>query len=267
MKSGARPHYRAPGEVGRVLQREMERNTVLQKVSAGYSACAACADLGLPGDSNRVRFAALARSYLPSRVRVLFVAESAPARNKRGRDSFFFLPEDDPKTQDRSVLFWEMAKVLELAEVGSATAVSKQRLLAEFSGRGLWLLDSAKCAVNGLDEGRRRNSVLTRCSAMWLRHELEALQPERVVLIKTNIFRVLRPLLEDWGWGARILNQRSIPHPGHGHQKEFNELLGSMVRANPTLFGISATRRDQRRLAVRTNRATARVPTVESRAR
>src|SRR5262249_10810348 len=153
-----------------------------------------------------------ARSYLPSKVRVLFVAESAPARNKRGRHSFFFLPEDDPKTQDRSVLFWEMAKVLELAEpcgteddrAHSATAMSNPKLLAQCSARGLWLLDSAKCAVNGLVEGQGRNSVLTRCSALWLRHELEALQPEGVVLIKTNVFCLLRPLLEDWGWGARI---------------------------------------------------------------
>src|SRR5262245_65804168 len=129
--------------------------SILRNISAGYSRCAACADLELPGDPNRVRFAALARSYLPSRVRVLFVAESAPARNKRGRHSFFFLPEGDPETQDQSTLFREMAKVLELAEA-CGTDVPKPRLLAEFSARGLWLLDSAKCAVNGLDEGRRR---------------------------------------------------------------------------------------------------------------
>src|SRR5262245_58592468 len=122
--------------------------SILSNISASYSACAACADLELPGDPNRERFAALARSYLPSRVRVLFVAESAPARNKRGRHSFFFLPEDDPRTQDRSVLFWEIAKVLGLAEAcgteedpaHSATAMSKPRLLAAFSARGLWLL-------------------------------------------------------------------------------------------------------------------------------
>jgi len=163
---------------------------------------------------------------------VLFVAESAPARNKRGRHSFFFLPEDDPTTQDRSVLFWEMAKVLELG------AGTKPRMLAEFSARGFWLLDSAKCAVNGLAEGRRRDSVVTRCAASWLRQELEALQPEGIVLIKASVFRAMRPLLEEWGWGERILNQRSIPHPGHGHQKEFRELLGSLVRADPELFAL-----------------------------
>src|SRR5262249_1920316 len=118
-----------------VTRGEVQVQLILSHVSADYSTCAACADLELPGDTNRARFAALARSYLPSKVRVLFVAESAPARNKRGRHSFFFLPEDDPKTQDRSVLFWEMAKVLELAEpcgteddrAHSATAMSKPK--------------------------------------------------------------------------------------------------------------------------------------------
>ena len=179
----------------------------------------------------------MSRSYLPPKVRVLFVAESAPARNRRGRNSYFFLPEDDPKTQDRSVLFWEMAKVLELAEA-CGTKVSKPRLLNGFSARGLWLLDSAKCAVNRLDEGRRRNAALTRCSALWLKGELEALRPERIVLIKTNVYHVLRPLLEEWGWGDRILNQRSIPHPAFGNQRKFRERLGVIVRANPSLFGM-----------------------------
>ena len=135
------------------------------------------------------------------------------------------------------MLFWEMAKVLGLAEA-CGTAASKPRLLAEFSARGLWLVDSAKCAVNRLDEGRRRNAALTRCSALWLKRELEALRPERIVLIKTNVFGVLRPLLEEWGWGERILNQRSLPHPAHGNQRKFRERLGAIVRDNPTLFGI-----------------------------
>jgi hypothetical protein len=177
---------------------------------------------------------------------VLFIAESAPARNKRGKHSYFYLPEDDSTTQHPSVLFWEMAKVLGLARAcgtehelaRSATAVWKPQLLAEFSVRGLWLLDTAKCAVNGLREGRRRDAALTRCAASWLRQELEELEPERIVLIKANVYRLLRPLLEEWGWGGRILNQAGLPHPAFGNQRKFRERLRAVVEANPSLFGV-----------------------------
>src|SRR5213594_607367 len=90
-------------KVGFALSATVHR--VLSEISEAYSACTACADLGLPADSRRAKYAALARAHLPPKVRVLFVAESAPAQNKRGRHSFFYLPEDDPQSQDPSVLF------------------------------------------------------------------------------------------------------------------------------------------------------------------
>lgn len=219
---------------------------LLGLLSRQYAACPACGSLGLPADPNRESYASLARASLPARVKVLFIAESAPARNKRGRHSYFFLPEDDPKTQDPSVLFWEMASVLRLPEgCGTELAIArsnrakwKPKLLAGFSSRGLWLLDTAKCAVNGLGNKAARDVAVTRCAALWLKQELAVLAPERIVLIKANVFRVLKPLLDSWGSGDRVLNTRAIPHPGTGHQKEFRQLLGAIVQANPRLFGV-----------------------------
>src|SRR5262245_31861495 len=119
---------------------------LLSSISKQYAACSACGDLELSAEPNRERYASLARSSLPETVQVLFIAESAPARNKRDRHSYFFLPEDDPHTQDPSALFWEMASVLRLPEgCGTDLAVAKtdpgrwkSKLLAEFSSRGLW---------------------------------------------------------------------------------------------------------------------------------
>ena len=219
---------------------------LLSSLSGQYAACSDCRDLGLTADPNRESYASLARESLPTPVKVLFIAESAPARNKRGRHSYFFLPEDDTKTSDASALFWEMATVLRLAEsCGTKSAVAKSspgewksRCLAEFTSRGLWLLDSAKCAVNGLGAKKARDVALARCASLWLKQELATISPEHIVLIKTNVFGELKPLLDSWGFGNRVLNTRAIPHPGSGRQKEFRQLLGAIVQANARLFGV-----------------------------
>lgn len=218
----------------------------LGSIAVSYAACAACRDLGVQNDPRRIAYSALARAACPEKVRVLFIAESAPALNKRGRNSYFYLPEDDAAAQDPSVLFWAMAEVLELASACGTTHAAarsdpvkwKPRLLSAFSSRRLWLIDTAKCAVNGLPEGRKRDSAIVRCANDWLRRELELIEPEHIVLLKTNVFRELRPLLDGWGFGQRVMNERAIPHPGSGHQTEFRELLGSVVRARPDVFEI-----------------------------
>lgn len=220
--------------------------STLSEIAAGYAACSACLDLGVPSDPNRLHYSSLAMAAAPERVRVLFIAESAPALNKHGRRSYFYLPEDDPQKQDASGLFWAVAEVLGLAASCGANHMTarahapawKGKLLAEFSSRGLWLLDSAKCAVNGLPEGKKRNAAVGQCAKTWLKLELELLAPQNIVLLKTNVFRELRPLLVRWGLAERVLNDCPIPHPGSGHQVEFRNRLGSLVRSHPSLFGV-----------------------------
>lgn len=221
-------------------------SSTLGEIAASYATCRACLDLGVPSDPNRVPYSSMATAVAPERVRVLFLAESAPALNNHGRNSYFYLPEDDPQTQDASALFWAVAEVLGLAVSCGANHMTakvhapawKGKLLAEFSSRGLWLLDSAKCAVNSLPEGKRRNTAVSRCAQTWLKRELDLLAPENIVLLETNVFRELRPLLVRWGLGERVLNDCPIPHPGSGHQVEFRNRLGSLVRAHPGLFGV-----------------------------
>ena len=224
----------------------LEMRQTLREIAASYATCRACLELGVPCDPNRVPYSSIARAVAPERVRVLFIAESAPSLNKHGRHSYFYLPEDDPQKQDASALFWAVAEVLGLAMSCGTNHVTarahapawKGKLLAEFSSRGLWLVDSAKCAVNGLPEGKKRNAAVSRCAYAWLKRELDSIAPEHIVLLKTNVFHQVGPLLERWGFGERVLNNCPIPHPGSGHQVEFKTLLGSLVCAQPSLFGV-----------------------------
>lgn len=215
----------------------------LAPIAAAYAACTRCADLGVAPDPRRPTFFRLAEAFRPERVRVLFVAESPPQKNRRGRWTHFYLPEEKPPGEDPSTLFWAMAEVLALAEACGTTRAEakrdrpawKPRLLAEFQRRGLWLVDAAKCAVNGVAEDRARGRAVTRCAEIWLARELRALEPERIVFIKVTVHDLLEPVLVRGGWGARLEHER-IPHPGSGQYTNFLRAMRQVIGRNPRLF-------------------------------
>src|SRR5262249_22032931 len=89
----------APGDADRV-------RAPLLDIGRQYAACTRCAELGVVPDSRRMAFWHMAESARPARVRVLFVAESPPRQNRRGRWSYFYLPHEQPPGEDPSELFW-----------------------------------------------------------------------------------------------------------------------------------------------------------------
>ncbi len=213
-------------------------------IAAAYAACTRCADLGVPADERRALFFRLADAARPSAVRVLFVAESPPQLNRRGRWSHFYLPEERPPGEDASALFWALAEVLALPEgcgvtyreAFGARSTWKPRLLAEFQSRGFWLVDAAKCAVNGVRGERRRGEAVTRCAETWLWRELRALEPAHIVLLKANVRDRIEPLLVRWGLGPRIVGTERIPHPGSGQRANFRAAMRRLIGRNPGLF-------------------------------
>ncbi|MGH7726796.1 MAG: hypothetical protein ACREOU_15325 [Candidatus Eiseniibacteriota bacterium] len=217
----------------------------LADLAQAYAACTRCADLGVPPDPRRDVFFRLADAVRPSTVQVLFIAESPPQRNRRGRWSYFFLPEERPPGEDPSTLFWALAEVLALPEACGVTyrdafrsrSEWKPRLLAEFRRRGFWLVDAAKCAVNGVADERRRRDAVVRCAESWLWRELRLLDPAHVVLIKANVRDLIEPLLVRWGFGPRIVGTERIPHPGSGQRANFRRLMQRLIGRHPGLFG------------------------------
>lgn len=208
-----------------------------------HAGCTRCADLGVAPDERRGTFFRLAEEWRPARVRVLFIAESPPQKNRRGRWSHFYLPEERPPGEDPSMLFWAMADVLALAEsCGTTLAEAKRdrpawkpRLLAEFRRRGLFLVDAAKCAVNGLRSDAARGTAVTRCAEAWLGRELRALEPERIVLVKVTVHDLLEPILVRAGLGARVERER-IPHPGSGQYANFQQAMRQVIGRRPARF-------------------------------
>ncbi len=216
----------------------------LRSIATQYAACTRCAELGIPPDPRRESFARMAEAQRPERIRVLFIAESPPQRNRRGRWSYFYFPEEKPPGEDASTLFWALAEVLALPESCGFTyahafrqrVTLKRVLLEEFKQRGLWLLDSAKCAVNGLAEGEPRRRAVTRCAEHWLWRELRAIEPERIILVKASVRDLLEPMLTRWGLGPRLLASERIPHPGSGQRGNFRVAMQRLIGRHPEIF-------------------------------
>src|SRR5205814_5548002 len=109
----------------------------------------------------------------------------------------------------------------------------KPRLLAEFRRRGLWLVDAAKCAVNGLATGARRDAAVARCAEHWLWRELRLLDPAHLVLLKANVREVLEAPLVRWGYGPRLLGNHAIPHPACGQIGNFRHAMRLVIGRYP----------------------------------
>jgi len=219
-------------------------HAALLDLATQYSTCTRCAEPGVLTDARRMAFWHLAESARPAHVRVLFVAESPPQRNRRVRASYFYLPHEQPPAEDPSSLFWALAEALALPEARGTTyavarrerAVMKPRLLAEFRARGMWLVDAAKCAVNGVPDDRLRQRAVGRCAETWLMRELSVLAPDRIVLVKATVNDLLEPMLTRWGLGPRLLAGERIPHPGSGQRANFRAAMRRLIARHPALF-------------------------------
>ncbi|MEP7027426.1 MAG: hypothetical protein ABI960_02415 [Candidatus Eisenbacteria bacterium] len=222
----------------------------LQSIAEQYATCTRCADLGVAPDPRRATFWRLSNAARPEPVRVLFIAESPPQLNRRGRWSYFYLPQEKPPGEDASTLFWALAEVLALPEARGwtyATAFrargqAKPELIEEMRARGLWLVDAAKCAVNGVADAAARKAAVGRCAEHWLWRELRALEPEHIVLVKTTVRDLLEPMLTRWGFGPRLLGSERIPHPGSGQRANFRAAMRRLIARHPGLFGPEGVR-------------------------
>ena len=102
--------------------------------------------------------------------------------------------------------------------------------------RGFWLVDAAKCAINGVGSQKRKNQVLCRCCETWTGQEVRSLDPKGIVVIKTNVWEVGAQQLASWGLSRRLLNDGPIPYPNQGHQGPFRERMRTLIQRNARLF-------------------------------
>jgi hypothetical protein len=166
----------------------------------------------------RDEYLSLRRRYEPDNIRLVIIAESPPASGRYFYNSTGALTEP---------LFAALMRQL------SISPVSKQNGLQEFQRRGWILVDATYEPVNKLTRSRR-NKVIARDYPL-LRDDLATLVPDRsipVILIKTNVCRILEPILADDGFN--VLNSgRAIYFPSSGQQNEFHRQFSAVIKCIP----------------------------------
>ena len=124
----------------------------------------------------RRRRAAAAKQYQPDKVRLLLVAQAPPDAD----DRYFYFPD----VAQHDWLFRAVARAI-LPHV-EPTRTNKASLLAQLRDRGIFLIDLKPDPVDGSDLSPYVPALLDR---------IAELEPERIILIKADVFRVAYPAL------------------------------------------------------------------------
>ena len=165
-------------------------------------------------------YASARNKYRPSKVEVLWIAESPPS----SRGFFYF-----EKTIGKDHLFRETMKAVGIWPENRTMhkGLDKRTYLNQFESKGYFLIDTCELPVDKLDNARRRQKI--REGALRITGEVKALKPEKVLVVKANVFCPVRDELERAGLGGRILNQQPIPFPSHGWQSKYRSQVRHLI--------------------------------------
>jgi hypothetical protein len=151
-----------------------------------------------------------AQKYRPASVRLLLIAEAPPS----ALDRYFYF--EMVATQDS--LFRYVAQAILRVE---PTRVNKPELLGRLRDRGVFLIDLWRDPIDA------RSDPPDVAGAMRRIHQLA---PDRIIVIKTSVFDLVRgPLLDA---GLPLVDER-VPFPGSGQQRKFEQAFARALRSRP----------------------------------
>jgi hypothetical protein len=147
----------------------------------------------------RQRRRTAARRYRPATIELLLVAEAPPP----ALDRYFYFPE----VISHDSLFRNVASTIFGAD---PTREGKAELLAQLKARGVFLVDLKEDPVDGAEDLSPYVPNLI--------ERIRALAPEKIILIKANVYDTAYPALAEAGLPVVAVR---IPFPGHGRQGQF----------------------------------------------
>jgi hypothetical protein len=173
------------------------------------------------GQALRDKYAVAREEYKPTRINVLFIAESPPSSG-----GYFYFE----RTIGKDHLFRETMKALKFWPLDRPMrkGCDKRPMLNRFLSRGFFLIDTCELPVDNLGPVRRR--ILTIQGALTLPKRVQKLDPGRILIVKKTIFNPVKHVLNDAGFGERILNAKPLPFPSHGNQSKFRTMMRRLVK-------------------------------------
>lgn len=127
-----------------------------------------------------------------------------------------------PKADDRYFYFPDVARhdwlfravARAILPHAAPTRTNKASLLAQLRDRGVFLIDLNPDPVDGSELSPYVSALLNR---------IVELEPERIILIKADVYRAVYPALAAAGLPV---SEMRIPFPSSGRQKEFETAFG-----------------------------------------
>lgn len=157
----------------------------------------------------RERRAAAAERYRPDKVRLLLVAQAPPDAD----DRYFYFPD----VAQYDGLF--RAVVQALLSHAEQTRTNKASLLAELRDRGVFLIDLKPDPI--VNSRASRPELRLYVPALLVR--IAEVEPERIILIKTDVYDVAYPALAAAGLPVSKVR---IPFPSYGQLENFRIAFG-----------------------------------------
>jgi hypothetical protein len=101
-------------------------------------------------------------------------------------------------------------------------------MLNEFRSLGFFLIDTCEFPVDKLPPRERR--IWTNQGALTLPDRVDALCPDRILIVKKTIFTPAIQALSKTGFAGKVLNTEPLPFPSHGNQKKYRTMLRRMIK-------------------------------------
>ena len=167
------------------------------------------------------KYSVARNKYKPSKIGVLFIAESPPSSG-----GHFYVEE----TIGKYYLFRETMKALELwpSDRPMRKGCDKRSMLNEFRSLDFFLIDTCEFPVDKLRPKERRLSTIR--GALTLPARVEALRPDRILIVKKTVFKPAIQALSGTRFASRILNVEPLPFPSHGNQKKYRTMLRRLLK-------------------------------------
>jgi hypothetical protein len=166
-------------------------------------------------------FRAARDQYRPNKVKLLWIAESPPTSG-----SYFYFP----KTNGKDHLFRETMRAVGMwpSKVVMKKGVDKRPLLQSFRSKGFFLIDTCSHPVDKLKDRERKRAILEGTSGVV--ELVSKLNPNGIIIVKSNIYDPVKRALESSGFAGKILNQKALPFPSHGRQQSYRKGISDILR-------------------------------------
>lgn len=168
---------------------------------------------------------ALRKQYLPSKIKILFIAEAKPDAD----DRFFYY--DKVKTRDYLYLHIMYALYGKTAKDMQYLREHKAEFLNQFKQDGYYLVDAVDEIKSDMSSAKRTKAI--KANAVNKIAEIRELlskhgnQNTKVILIKATVFDGLYDLMKN---DFDIINDFKIPFPSNGNEAGFLKQMSKVTK-------------------------------------